>query len=155
MYVRTHTKAREPTRARYARAHEQTIMTAGVRTSAVYYERTQNSTHAQPVEAGELTPFTHKHTHAPSRDTNTMRTYKIKAGERYSTPRCTNARTRTKSTSHTNHANAHKQLLAHTLSCDLDPSMNTHKHTHTFTQTRNMLATRSHSARRVIKHRAI
>ena len=73
-----------------------------------------------------------------------MRTYKIKAGERYSTPRCTNARTRTKSTSHTNHANAHKQLLAHTLSCDLDPSMNTHKHTHTDT---NILATCSQHAR--------
>ena len=83
------------------------------------------------MEAGELTPFTHKHTHAPSRDINTMRTYEVKAGERYTTPRCTNARTRTKSTSHTNHANAHKQLLAHTLSYDLDPSMHTHKHTQT------------------------
>jgi hypothetical protein len=111
-------------------------------------ERTRTSTHAQRVVAGELGPFTHKHTHAPSRDTNTMRTYDIKAaGECYSTPRCTNARTRTKSTSHT-------------LSYELDPPCvptrtHTHKHSHTFTHTRKMLATRSHSARRVIKHRTI
>jgi hypothetical protein len=146
MYVRTRTSAREPTLARYARAHEQNIKKAGVRTSAAYFSRrTDANKHAQRVVAGELGPFTHKHTHAQNRDTNTIRTYDIKAGEGYSTPRCTNARTRTKSTAHTNHANAHKRLLAHTLSCELDsPCVPTHTHTHTHS---HILATCSQHAR--------